>query len=588
MRKIKVICYKCNNQYDVYEVTYYRNKKKNNGYFCNDCYKKIQPEIVRQIIKNKWKDPIYRSKQISRKHTDALKQQARDRSNKLWKDKSYQEKYFKNFDPNKARLNLDKARVESSRINSIRLKEKWKDVSYKEKMSKQSKMLWGDDNYKQKIKDGFNKILTNEYRERLSKEAKERWCDVNYRNNWLRSFLDSFNDDRKMEISMQSSKNWGDDSYREKIESHWDDDKRKWMSNVCSKWWTDDKCSEISEIMLERWSDKDWRDKCVKSFIEAWTDERKQKVKEWWTPERRMIASERTRLKWKDPQYVQKFLNMIGRPSSLEIQFANILDDYKIKYEQQVHIGPYLFDFKINNYLIEIQGDYWHKLNKTIIKDKTKAEYIDKYFSELRLLYVWEHEFYQIEKINRFIENLFGSINIVEYLFDDLIISNISYDEAKSLFEKYHYKSSIGRGGLIIGVKLRNELIASCVFTNPTRNVPGGELTRFVIHPQYRKENLASWFLSRATKIALKEYNSLFTFADPNFNHNGSIYLASNWKYVGETKSDYWYISNDGWVMHKKTLWNKATNLCMKESEFAEHFGYKKVWGIPKKKYVIC
>ena len=157
----------------------------------------------------------------------------------------------------------------------------------------------------------------------------------------------------------------------------------------------------------------------------------------------------------------------------------------------------------------------------------------------------------------------------------------------KHLFEKYHYKSNIGRGGLIIGVRFDSKLIACCVFSSPTRNVDGGELTRFVIHPRFQKKNLASWFLSKASKLGLEKFGKLFTFADPNFNHNGSIYLASNWNYVGDTKSDYWYVNDEGWVMHKKTLWNRAVNMSMKESEFAILFGYNKVWGLPKKKFEI-
>ena len=75
-------------------------------------------------------------------------------------------------------------------------------------------------------------------------------------------------------------------------------------------------------------------------------------------------------------------------------------------------------------------------------------------------------------------------------------------------------------------------------------------------------------------------------YADPNFNHNGALYLASNWKYVGDIKSDYWYVNSDKWIMHKKTLWNRAVNMGMGESEFAKLFGYIKVWGLPKKKFI--
>lgn len=36
---------------------------------------------------------------------------------------------------------------------------------------------------------------------------------------------------------------------------------------------------------------------------------------------------------------------------------------------------------------------------------------------------------------------------------------------------------------------------------------------------------------------------------------------------------------------YQKTLWNRSRNMCMTEKEYAEFFGYIKVWGLPKKKY---
>lgn len=97
----------------------------------------------------------------------------------------------------------------------------------------------------------------------------------------------------------------------------------------------------------------------------------------------------------------------------------------------------------------------------------------------------------------------------------------------------------------------------------------------------------AGHVLSKSSKKALQKWDNLLTFADPNFNHNGSMYLAANWKYAGESRPDYWYSSDTGWVMHKKTLWNRAKNLCMKEKEYAGLFGYRKIWVLPKKKFTL-
>jgi len=279
---------------------------------------------------------------------------------------------------------------------------------------------------------------------------------------------------------------------------------------------------------------------------------------------------------------------MAGVPSSLERQFACMLNDLDISYDTQFHAGPYRWDFKIGDKLVDIQGDYWHTLPDTIIRDQKKAKYTEEKHPNFTRLYVWEHEFYQLEKIYQFINIHFVPTPSVYYTLSDVEFDSIvPFADAKILLDNYHYKGSIGRGGHIYGVRIGHTLIAACVISSPTRNVPGGELTRFIIHPNYHIKNLGSWLLSRACKDALTHFGSLFTFADPNFNHTGMIYLASGWAYVGDTNKDYWYVSNDGWIMHKKTLWNRASKMSMLESEYAMVFNYLKVWGLPKKKFVL-
>jgi len=66
----------------------------------------------------------------------------------------------------------------------------------------------------------------------------------------------------------------------------------------------------------------------------------------------------------------------------------------------------------------------------------------------------------------------------------------------------------------------------------------------------------------------------------------GTAYKASNFKLHHQTEPDYWYVDGDGYVMHKKTLYNRATKLRMTENAFAEQYGYVKKFGGPKLCYV--
>jgi len=48
---------------------------------------------------------------------------------------------------------------------------------------------------------------------------------------------------------------------------------------------------------------------------------------------------------------------------------------------------------------------------------------------------------------------------------------------------------------------------------------------------------------------------------------------------------NYWYVDKDGWVMHKKTLWNHSRKMKLTEAGYAEAYGFTKIWGKEKYKY---
>lgn len=51
-------------------------------------------------------------------------------------------------------------------------------------------------------------------------------------------------------------------------------------------------------------------------------------------------------------------------------------------------------------------------------------------------------------------------------------------------------------------------------------------------------------------------------------------------------KPSYWYVDRDGWVMHKKTLYNHARSLKMTEKEFSDKYEYVKVFGGKKYRFL--
>jgi hypothetical protein len=282
--------------------------------------------------------------------------------------------------------------------------------------------------------------------------------------------------------------------------------------------------------------------------------------------------------------------------SSIQKTLYSMLDDLGVKYTPEAKIGPYTFDCLIQRdnkptLLIECQGDYWHSLDKVIKKDAKKCSYITN-LPNYELKYLWEHEFGCKDKI---IETIRYWLNINSEILNfnksDVIIKQCLAEQYKLLLSKYHYLPNAGRGGIAYGAFKGDELIAVCIFSPLIRqNTPDDkdstrELSRLCINPKYNIKNFASWFISKCIKKLNKKYTKIISYCDTTFNHNGAVYKACNFKFVSTIKPDYWYVSNDGWMMHKKTLYNKAVNMSMSESEFAIKNGYKKTYGLNKLKY---
>jgi hypothetical protein len=261
---------------------------------------------------------------------------------------------------------------------------------------------------------------------------------------------------------------------------------------------------------------------------------------------------------------------------------------------------------------VEVQGEYWHDTPDGMRRDSSKFSYIDKYFQNFRILYLHERDFFNPEivkqKISKFVLKDFNEIqhkfdfeNVIVRKFNEIDKNRNSKNHVYVDFlNSFHYAQYGRKEKLVVGAFLEKDLIAVCKFTpiirkevatsmnlSPSKVI---ELDRFCIHPNYQKKNFASWFLSRCSKLLFDEFKSIdviISFADPTFGHTGTIYKASNWKFLKETSVSYFYISPEGYVVHKKTLYEHAQKMKMKEREYAEKFGYEKKPTKSKLKFVL-
>lgn len=80
-----------------------------------------------------------------------------------------------------------------------------------------------------------------------------------------------------------------------------------------------------------------------------------------------------------------------GRISSIEQKTMNWIENKNIEFTFQFPIGNrFLYDFKIKNLIIEVNGDWFHNQSKQIEKDKIKKQHAEN--AGYELIYIWEHE----------------------------------------------------------------------------------------------------------------------------------------------------------------------------------------------------
>lgn len=307
---------------------------------------------------------------------------------------------------------------------------------------------------------------------------------------------------------------------------------------------------------------------------------------------------------WQDPEYrhsaalIRAFIpKSLTTPHKLT---CDVLDALGVEYVNEFTVGPYNFDIFLPKYniLIEVQGEYWHSLKESIRNDKAKLTYINQYYTQYKLKYVWEHEFLNQQAVLEKIKYWLGlDVPAAVFKLSDLVIAEATQKDAKDLLNSWHYQNA-GRSGRDIGAFIDGKLVGVVRFTNTTRQesatVEGYdptdvlEVSRLCIHPSYRMKNMATYILSRARDIIKQEgkIECLISFADSTYNHTGAVYKADNWQLVKTTTPDYWYVDNSGWVVHKKTLWNRAKKMSMAESEYAAKHAFTKVWGKEKYKFI--
>jgi very-short-patch-repair endonuclease len=458
-------------------------------------------------------------------------------------------------------------------------------------------------------------------RKKMSVTTKQLWTSKEYKNPLSKSLLNP-------EVREKSLKSLRSREYRQKASEisklAWQSPERKSSSSLTAKLlWERDGFTE-NQILKQKikWENKEYRQQ---QEISRKDPNYRHKISEntraaLADPGMRKKLSEFSKKRWDNPQYREKLGVALskwreGKVSSLELAVHSILQSEGIEFKTQYPIDHYTFDIFVpqHNLLIEIQGEYWHGLDKMKHSDAAKFQKINEYFPNYKILYLYERDFMNRSIIrSKILFALSGQAiepNIHEFIFNNVKIrelevkdklpnSNLSSPEV--FLQSYHYAAYGRSAKTVYGAFINDKLIAVSKFASVVRKEVATsmemsssqvlELDRFCIHPEYQKKNFASWFLSRCSNLVFEKFpkaTCLVSFSDSTQGHSGTIYKASNWTEHSAVKPDYHYISPEGFVIHKKTLYNQAVKMKMKEREYAEKFGYNKSFGREKTKFIL-
>ena len=215
--------------------------------------------------------------------------------------------------------------------------------------------------------------------------------------------------------------------------------------------------------------------------------------------------------------------NYNSRPNEL---FKDILEENHITYEREFKVGDKLYDFKVDNILIEINPSPTHNTNwnpyggKVMDSmyhfNKTKNAHDNGYF----LLNIWDWD--DINKILNIIDNKNKKIIGARQCF----IKELNNKTCNEFLDKYHLQNSCKSQRVKIGLFYNNELVAVMTFGKPRYNNKfEWELLRLCYHKDYKisggTKKMFNYFIEKYSPNNIISYCDLSKFKGDVYSNLG-------------------------------------------------------------------
>ena len=421
-----------------------------------------------------------------------------------------------------------------------------------------------------------NKLRTDETFDKISESCKLKWKDEQY--------IDKVKFGTNTEKYLEALRKHGIDNYDATL--------GRWIKS-------EDGRSSISDIVKKRWSNTEYYESQKPHFVS-----------------RAATASNAAIIALQDPIKRASWIAKIQKSNSKRIetrgwisssqrQFYYLLESSGINYIPEgpnTRVGPfYVVDCiipkqqsMVKDLVVEIQGEYWHSLPKTIIRDQQKKTYIQRH-TDYDLLQFKELNLSSFEDTKNILLQYGIDIPSLSFSVHDITIKQITEHDAKDFFSIFHYTSTVRKGAITFGAYYSGFLIAAISYTYPIRNQIAQhynckqneimEISRLARMTNIECNNLLSYFIGKTKKLLPKPVQILISYADSTYGHTGGVYKACGFTHDGDVPPDYHYASQHG-IYHKKTIWDKSKRLKMQEDEYAAIHGLHKIYGNSKTKWI--
>ena len=198
------------------------------------------------------------------------------------------------------------------------------------------------------------------------------------------------------------------------------------------------------------------------------------------------------------------------------------------------------------------------------------------------------------------------STTIVSASFKNSTIEMIGAELAHPFIERWHYSERVPTGkniffgwfvGLFelyavadygIGINPYQSKFLSKETGESVTNSGLLELKRLCRSEPKQEGYPLTAFLARCHKLLKRrDYEYSVSFSDPSYGHNGGVYKAANFDYLGKTNAEYHVVDQDGNARHRRYPYRYARRNNVTIQEAREELGLERIKTLPKDRWFL-